>query len=205
MVTISWDVFLTRTVNGFAGETAWIDRVMLTLCEPDTLWLPAILLGSYWMLRWQREALVAAPVMTALIGLLDFIGAQIKHVVARPRPCLSIADLHQLQACGKHFSFPSNHAINTATAAAFLQILYPRSGWVSWPIVGLVGLARVYIGAHYVTDVIGGWIIGGFCGAIIAWLLLQWPQFRQKVHLPLIRVRPKLTVLASDVNDGRKG
>src|SRR6476620_1755180 len=93
---------------------------------------------------------VAASVRTELIGLLDFIGARIKHLVARPRPCLSIADLHHIQAC-RNFSFPFKHAINTA-AAAFLQVLDPRSGWVSWPIVALVGLARVYIGAHYVTE-----------------------------------------------------
>src|SRR6478752_10676459 len=89
---------------------------------------------------------VAASVRTELIGLLDFIGARIKHLVARPRPCLSIADLHHIQACGRNFSFPFKHAINTA-AAAFLQVLYPRSGWVSWPIVALVGPgARVYRG-----------------------------------------------------------
>ena len=111
------DLFLTRAINDFAGETSWIDWTFLTLCEPDTLWLPCILLGSYWIVRWPREALVAAPVMTVLIGLVDFIGAQIKHVVARPRPCVSIAELHRLQACGGHFSFPSNHALNTATVA----------------------------------------------------------------------------------------
>lgn len=181
---MSWDLFLTRAINDLAGETSWLDWTFLTLCEPDTLWLPGILLGSYWAARWPREALVAAPVMTALIGLVDFIGARIKHLVARPRPCFNIADLHRLQACGGNFSFPSNHALNTATAAAFLQVLYPRSGWVSWPIVALVGLARVYIGAHYVTDVLGGWIIGGCCGTGAAWLLLQWPPFRQQVLLP---------------------
>ena len=181
---MSLDLFLTRAINGFAGETSWVDWTFLTISNPNMLWLPATLLGMYWIWQWPREAFIAAPVMMGFIGVDDFIGAQLKHMVARPRPCLSIADLHQLQACGNHFSFPSNHAANTAAAAAFLQVLYPRSGWVSWPIVALVGLGRVYIGAHYVTDVVGGWMIGGFLGTGVAWLLLHWPPFRQQVLSP---------------------
>lgn len=179
------DAFLTRSINELAGQSSWMDWWFLHLSDPDVLWLPGILLGIYWLWLSPREAVIGGLSLGASIGLFDFLGAQIKHLVARPRPCVSMLDLHQLQACGKTFSFPSNHAINTATAAAFLQVLYPRSGWISWPIVGLVGWARVYIGAHYVTDVLGGWMIGGLCGAGIAWLLLQWPQFRQRGLSPM--------------------
>jgi undecaprenyl-diphosphatase len=180
------DAFVTRSISELAGRSSMMDWWFLYVSEPDRLWLPGILLGVYWLWRSPREGLIGGSILAASIGLLDLIGAQLKHLVARPRPCMSIADLHQLQACGKTFSFPSNHAINTATAAAFLQILYPRSGWISWPIVGLVGFARVYVGAHYVTDVLGGWLIGGLCGAGIAWLLLHWPQFRQRVLSPIV-------------------
>jgi len=180
------DAFLTQSISELAGRSSLLDWLFLYVSDPDVLWVPGILLGMYWLWQSPREALVGGSMLAASIGLLDFLGAQLKHLVARPRPCMSISDLHQLQACGKTFSFPSNHAINTATAAAFLQVLYPRSGWVTWPIVGLVGVARVYIGAHYVTDVLGGWLIGGLCGAGIAWLLLQWPQFRQRVLSPMV-------------------
>jgi undecaprenyl-diphosphatase len=138
----------------------------------------------YWLWLCRREMLIAAPVLAGLVGLLDLIGAQLKHLVARPRPCMVLSDIHQLEACGKVFGFPSNHAINTATAAAFLQVLYPRSGWISWPLVGLIGLARVFLGAHYVTDVLGGWVLGGLCGAGMAWFLLQWSKFRARSAVP---------------------
>jgi len=140
------DTFLTRSINEWAGQSSWMDWWFLYLSNPDVLWVPGILLGMYWLWLSSREALIGASALAASILLLDALGAQIKHLVARPRPCVSMSDLHQLQACGKTFSFPSNHAINTATAAAFLQVLYPRSGWISWPLVGFVGLARVYIG-----------------------------------------------------------
>jgi undecaprenyl-diphosphatase len=180
------DAFLTRSISELAGRSSVMDWLFLYVSDPDVLWVPIILLGMYWLWQAPREGLIGGSILAVSISLLDFLGAQLKHLVARPRPCMSILDLHQLQACGKTFGFPSNHAINTATAAAFLQILYPRSGWISWPIVGLVGFARVYIGAHYVTDVLGGWLIGGLCGAGIAWCLLQWPQFRQRVLSPMV-------------------
>ena len=181
-----WDVFFTHLINGLAGKHTWADWLFLTLSDPDMLWLPGILLGSYWLWRSPREALIGGPILGLSIGILDFMGAQLKYLAARPRPCVSMNDLVQLQACGKTFSFPSNHAVNTATAAAFFHVLYPRSGWISWPIVGLIGIGRVYIGAHYVSDVIGGWMIGALCGAGIAWLLLQGPRFRQRVLSPIV-------------------
>lgn len=180
------DLLLTRSISELAGRSSAMDSLFLFVSDPDVLWIPGILLGAYWLWRSPREGCLGGAALAASIGFLDFLGAQLKHLVARPRPCRFMSDLHQLQACGGTFSFPSNHAINTATAAAFLQMLYPRSGWISWPIVALVGVARVYIGAHYVSDVLGGWMIGGVSGAGIAWLLLQWPQFRQRVLPPMV-------------------
>lgn len=181
---MNWDESLFRAVNGLAGRSTALDWLALMLSSPDLLWAPAVVLGGYWLWLSSHEMLIAAPVLGGMVGLLDFIGARIKDLVARPRPCMALSDIHQIEACGKAFGFPSNHAINTATAAAFLHVLYPRSGWVTWPLVAVIGLARVYIGAHYVTDVAGGWMLGGLCGAGMAWLLLQWPRFRQRGPLP---------------------
>jgi undecaprenyl-diphosphatase len=182
---VNWDESLFRAINGFAGQSAFLDWLALTLSKPGMLWAPGILLTCYWLWLAWREALIGGALLGGSIGLLDFIGAQIKHLVARPRPCMALPDIHQLEACGKSFGFPSNHAVNTATAAAFLQVLYPRSGWISWPLVGLIGIARVFLGAHYVTDVVGGWVFGGLCGAGAAWLLLHWPRFRQRSPVPV--------------------
>jgi membrane-associated phospholipid phosphatase len=174
---MTWDESLFRAINRLAGQSAVLDWLALTLSNGGLLWAPGILLGLYWLWLSWREMAIAAPLLAASIGMLDFVGARIKDLVARPRPCMALSDIQQIEACGRVFSFPSNHAINTATVAGFLQVLYPRSGWISWPLVVLIGLARVYIGAHYPTDVIAGWLIGGLCGAGAAWLLKQWPVF----------------------------
>lgn len=182
---MSWDESLFRAVNGLAGQSAWIDQFALNLSKSSLLWVPGIVLAGYWLWLSRREALLGAPVLAATIGIADFLGARLKDLIARPRPCMSLMDIRQVEAaCGKVFSFPSNHAINTAVAAAFLQVLYPRSGWVSWPLVGLIGLSRVYIGAHYVTDVLGGWVIGGLLGAGAAWLLLRYFRVRSSAISP---------------------
>jgi undecaprenyl-diphosphatase len=182
---MSWDESFFRAINGLAGQSAWIDQWALNLSKSSLLWVPGIMLAAYWLWLSRREALLGAPTLAATIGIADFLGARLKDLIARPRPCMSLLDIQQVEAaCGKVFSFPSNHAINTALAAAFLQVLYPRSGWVSWPLVGLIGLSRVYIGAHYVTDVLGGWVIGGLFGAGAAWLLLRYSRLRASMASP---------------------
>jgi membrane-associated phospholipid phosphatase len=111
------------------------------------------------------------------------LGGQLKWVFERVRPCRALSESVKVgpNGCGGLFSFPSNHAANTAAVAAFLQVLYPKSGWVSWPIVAVIGFARVYVGAHYVTDVLGGWMVGGLLGAGAALALLRWSRFRKKI------------------------
>jgi undecaprenyl-diphosphatase len=181
---MNWDEQLFLAINGLAGRSPGVDWAMAELARPGLLWLPGILLGIYWLWLSWREALVAAPVLAVAIGLVDAVGAQLKHLAQRPRPCDTLPGIRELVGCGGTFGFPSNHAVNTAAAAAFLQLLYPRSGWISWPAVFVVGFARVYVGAHYVTDVVGGWLIGGLFGAGAAWALLRWPRFPRPAAKP---------------------
>jgi undecaprenyl-diphosphatase len=186
---MSIDESLFLAINGLAGRSPTLDHVFLLLGNRSTLYLPAGLAIAYWIWAHPREVLMSAPVLAGVIGLSDFLGGQLKWVVERVRPCRALSQAISVEpgGCGGLFSFPSNHAINTAAAAAFLQVLYPRSGWISWPIVGLVGFARVYVGAHYVTDVMGGWLIGGLLGGGAAWALLLWPRFRKKVDQTVSR------------------
>jgi len=175
---VSLDETLFFAINGLVGRSEWMDWLMYQLGRPKFLIMPGLLALGYWMWVHKVEAAIGGPVLGASLGAGDFLGAQIKHLVERVRPCQALSGVHELAGCGGTFSFPSNHALNTAAAAAFLQMLYPATGWVSWPLVALIGFSRVYVGGHYATDVLGGWVIGGALGAGAAFLLLQWPKFR---------------------------
>jgi undecaprenyl-diphosphatase len=173
-----FDATLFTAINGLAGTSALLDDLMRILGRPGSLWVPGLLAGGYWVWANRREALIGLPTLLTLIIVADAFGARLKDLVARPRPCQVLQGVHEVIGCGKTFSFPSNHALNTAAAAAFFHLLYPRSGWVTWPIVALIGLSRVYVGGHYVTDVAGGWVAGALLGAVAAALLLRWRRFR---------------------------
>ena len=153
---------------------------MLMLASPGSLFLPGALAFGYWLWQKRREALVGAAALAVLIVVVDQAGAQLKHLVGRARPCHALAAVHQLTGCGGTSSFPSNHALNTAAAAAFAQVLYPWTGWLTWPIVVLVGFSRVYVGAHYVTDVLGAWAIGSPLGALAGYALVRSSLFGRK-------------------------
>jgi len=180
---MSVDETLFLAINGLAGQSAAADHFFLQIGNRSMLYLPGACAIAYWVWANWREALLGGPALGAAVGLADFFGGQLKWVFERVRPCRALAEAIKIEpsGCGGLFSFPSNHAANTAAIASFLQVLYPQSGWITWPIVGLIGFARVYVGAHYVTDVLGGWVLGGMLGAGAAWVLLQWPRFRKKL------------------------
>lgn len=175
---MSWDIALFQAINGLAGQAEWLDWLMFQLGRPKFLLMPALLAMGYWAWARKVEAAIGGPLLYATLGIGDLLGAQIKWMVERVRPCRVLSGVHELAGCGGTFSFPSNHALNTAAAAAFLQVLYPATGWVSWPLVAVIGFSRVYVGGHYATDVLGGWAVGGLLGAGAALLLLRWPAFR---------------------------
>jgi undecaprenyl-diphosphatase len=98
----------------------------------------------------------------------------IKHTVGRARPTeiLVHADLG---------SFPSGHTANAATMVVVLAILFPRVWvWVvgaAWAV--LMAISRTYLGAHWLSDTIGGLLLGAGI-ALIVWAPLAYRLERER-------------------------
>lgn len=130
----------------------------------------------------RRWWLLTAQVVLAGLGTMVFIVGG-KAVFGRPRPPAA-TQLGVLQT----FSFPSGHALGSMVAGCLVLAAVfaaTRSKWVrALAAVGValyvvtVGLSRLYLGVHWSTDVLGGWLIG----AGWALLCLSIPPLRH--HQP---------------------
>jgi len=121
----------------------------------------ALALGLLAARRW-REGTFAA-VSFAGSALLNLVT---KHYFRRDRP-----SLWESVAPESTFSFPSGHAMGSATLAMVVVLLCWHTRW-RWPatllaaaFALLVGVSRIYLGVHYPSDILGGWAAG------VAWVV----------------------------------
>ena len=117
-----------------------------------------------WFKRMRGFALLLATGLA--VGLSDFLGAMTKELVARDRPCHVLSALREIASCSNSFSFPSNHAINSFTAATLIGLSYKKTAYALYTLAILIGYSRVYLGVHYPSDVLSG----ALCGILIGYL-----------------------------------
>jgi len=156
---------------------AWIETALLDLTAiggPTVLGLVVFSVVGFLALQGRYH--------TALIVLITAASGEVaniamKNIFLRPRPTV-VPHLRDVVST----SFPSGHAMESAiiylTLGAMLMRLAERRltklyciGMAIF-VTFLVGVSRVYLGVHYPTDVIGGWIFG-FLWASLCWLVSQ--------------------------------
>jgi undecaprenyl-diphosphatase len=110
----------------------------------------------------KREYRILAILLFACLTITYYSVDVLKHLVARPRPYIALAGAHILERA-KDFSFPSGHATQAFAAAAIFASFF-RKRAVFFTLAALVCLSRVYLGVHYVSDVIAGALLGSCIG-----------------------------------------
>ncbi len=179
-----------------AGETQQFDKqILVALRDPAN---PSRPIGPTWMLSAALDitALGSATVLTLTVlavgGFLLlqgmwrtalfvtlaslggwFLNSALKQLFQRPRPDV-VPHLRDVMS----LSFPSGHAMTSAVVYLTLGALTMRIAErrltkfycmaVAVLATVLVGATRIYLGVHYPTDVIAGWLIG------LSWALLCW-------------------------------
>ncbi len=154
------DASMTQWINSWVGQSAILDFLMIWVSVIGVPVLVLLVAIQWWFPRRDpstRHVLVAAGV-TFLFGLA--INQFILLFVHRLRP-YDTGVTHLLIGRSADFSFPSDHATAVcAIAAAFLFHRRRRFGLAFLAAALLVIVSRVYVGTHYVSDVIGGAITG---------------------------------------------
>lgn len=143
------------------------------------VWSPLFVGALVWLMRRYKKA-TWRPVLAALlvVGLSDLLcSAVLKPAIGRLRPTHDPDIQSSLRTVrgyrGGRLGFPSNHAANSmALTVVVARYLHHPAAWVaglSWTF--LHSLTRVYLGVHYPSDLLGGWIIGCLIGMIVLVLL----------------------------------
>ncbi len=191
-------VFLLVAVRSDDGPVQDVDEAFLRLMESiritPGIWLAKALavIGGVWVnwplrvvalvvlaakRRWLQLAAFALAIATSepLIGIM-------KELYERPRPPGSLFDTNG-------FSFPSGHAVAGAVTAVGLVVCLLPPGPKRWAwevraatFAGLMALSRTYLNAHWLSDVVGGTLLG--VTLAIGWpaLLVELRERREKAQ-----------------------
>jgi undecaprenyl-diphosphatase len=170
-----------------SNHNSFFDHFFSIITNFGTGWVVAPILLFFVFTKIQAKKRASLIVFSLIVLVVSgLINSHIKHLLHTPRP-LTVFAKEQKSAGdnapkGTHYvcwktihivgkelaedSFPSGHT-NTVFSAAMLMVLcFGRFFWPSLLVAGLVGYSRVYIGAHFPSDVIAG----AFLGVIVVWM-----------------------------------
>ncbi len=156
------DAHLTERLR-IAEQPGWLRTVAAILAHSGDSWFWLAGLALLWWLGtdyWKRELLVMI-VSILVAALVVFL---VKLIVRRRRP---EGEWGKFYRSTDPHSFPSGHAVRAMMLAVIMLGMSPVVGVVLLIWAPLVGLARVAMGIHYLSDVLAGILLGAVLGGIV--------------------------------------
>jgi membrane-associated phospholipid phosphatase len=176
------DVTITREFQ--ENLAPWLQVTMRVISYPgSSLLLPLLVVAAaliFWVVGLRLEA-----VFVLALSVVSFVlNTLLKILVARPRPTGHLVDVFQASTGN---SFPSGHVMAYLAfwglLFSFGIILFTGKRWwrilllvVSALFIVLIGPARIYLGDHWASDVLGSYLIGGVLLGMALWVYLQLKQ-----------------------------
>ncbi len=181
VVNFPWEVTVSTTVQSW--QSAWLDTTMKAVSELGVLHVAAPLVAAtavaLFIASWRAESIfmVLTPSAGRLVTLV------VKELVDRPRPSEGFVHVFRDAASA---SFPSGHVVHSVVYFGALAVvlnlrLRPsrRLRTAQALLVALVlatGLSRIYLGMHWLGDVVGGFAFGAAVVAAAVWAWRAWPK-----------------------------
>jgi membrane-associated phospholipid phosphatase len=156
---LSWELPILLSIHNQTGET--LNQVAETLTrlgsfKTTTPLIVGMSLSFLWLKRWYFSLYTIITFLGAIA--ISYTG---KIIIHRARPHL----WELFYQIGSDYSFPSGHAMSSMSFFLVLTILTWNTAW-RWLVIFIgslfvIGIAwtRLYLGVHYPSDIVGGWMI----------------------------------------------
>lgn len=187
LVAVEWrplidlDGRIARTTHRWAVEDHGATRACRILTDWiwDPLTMRLVCAAAMVWLVWRRSAWWTALWLAATCALGTLLQQALKALVGRPRPVWP-----DPVDSARYAAFPSGHAMTATVVCGLLLWLLHRygAGRVVWRTamvlavisVAGVGLTRVWLGVHWPSDVVGGWLLGALVVAAAVGAYERW-------------------------------
>lgn len=145
----------------------WFRIWMLTATRLGDGWL--WLVTSLFLLAGGGRGLDVLGAAALAAGVANALLVPLKRRFRRPRPCELEPNPHfapgyRPQFEGDGFSFPSGHALNAFAMGTVIAMAFPALAPLALLVAASVGASRVFLGLHFVTDVVVGAALGALIG-----------------------------------------
>ena len=177
-LAIALGFYFDDTVRDFMAEhqtpalRSFMRYVSLFGDWPSHVAFGLLFLAIAWMRNSKKWTRIFLAMLIAM-SLAGVTGNVIKRTIPRPRPSVH-TDMRWggPRFSSKYHSFPSGHVDASTAFFCSLFLANRRIGLACFPIPILIGLSRMYLGAHYLSDVVCAAVLGIFCALIVAHFLL---------------------------------
>jgi len=181
-------------VNHLAQHTPWLHTPVKAYADYGVVLFAVLLLAGWWTARRRGSIAAMTAALWAPAGMLLAVAMNqpIAAAVGEARPYTTLPHIPVLATPSADPSFPSDHATMAGAVAAGLLLVSWRLGLVAVVAAAVMASARVYIGAHYLQDVLAGLALGALV-AVVGYAVVRRPLTALLQRLQDTRLRPLLT------------